>query len=155
MVNVQTPTAPAFAGCYTEKKTYGLNGPGYVHDAQCVTYHGPDKRYKGREICVNSMGGVIAIADVTDKKNPQTISIFSYPNVGYAHQGWFTEDQAYFFLDDEIDESPASLASLKQMTGQTQQPDPTDTTAQHTRTLVFDLTELSDPVVLTQYYAST
>jgi len=48
------------------------------------------------------------------------------------------------------------LAVLKQMTGQgSRQATPTDTTAQHTRTLVFDLTELSDPVVLTQYYATT
>lgn len=156
MIDVRTPTKPAFAGCYTEPKTYGLNGPGYVHDAQCVRYHGPDKNYQGREICVNSMGGVITIADVTDKQNPKTVGLTSYPNVGYAHQGWFTEDQRYFFLDDELDENPAGLSRFKQMTGQAaQQPDPTDTMPQHTRTMVFDMAEFSDPVVLTQYYATT
>ena len=24
---------------------------GYIHDAQCLAYHGPDKRYEGRDIC--------------------------------------------------------------------------------------------------------
>jgi choice-of-anchor B domain-containing protein len=157
MVDVRTPTKPTFAGCYTEVKTYGLNGPGYVHDTQCVRYHGPDKHYQGREICVNSMGGVITIADVTDKQHPTTIALTSYPNVGYAHQGWFTEDQRYFFLDDELDENPKNLIYAKQLTGQAaaQQPTPTDTARQHTRTMVFDMAELGDPVVLTQYFATT
>lgn len=26
-------------------------GDGYVHDAQCMVYHGPDERYEGRDIC--------------------------------------------------------------------------------------------------------
>ena len=37
MVNVNDPTNPQFAGCFGQD--------GYVHDAQCVIYNGPDDRY--------------------------------------------------------------------------------------------------------------
>lgn len=33
-------------------KTLGCAaGDGYVHDAQCLTYKGPDKRFQGKDIC--------------------------------------------------------------------------------------------------------
>jgi choice-of-anchor B domain-containing protein len=132
MIDVRTPTQPTFVGCYTEPKTGGL-WAGYIHDAQCVIYRGPDQQYKGREICVNYALGGIGIADVTDKQQPKTISIAKYPNVGYTHQGWFTEDQRYIFVNDEGDEGRG----------------------RNTRTIVFDLGDLDDPVVLTEYYATT
>ena len=37
VVNVNDPRNPQFAGCFGDD--------GYVHDAQCVNYHGPDARY--------------------------------------------------------------------------------------------------------------
>ena len=37
MVDVNDPVNPKFAGCFGED--------GYVHDAQCVIYNGPDTRY--------------------------------------------------------------------------------------------------------------
>ena len=76
----------------------------YSHDAQVVTYSGPDTDYAGREILIGSNVDEIAIVDITDKANPVEISTISYPNIGYTHQGWFTEDQRYFLLGDEIDE---------------------------------------------------
>ena len=42
MVNISNPLDPQYAGCFEQD--------GYVHDAQCVTYHGPDDRYFGREV---------------------------------------------------------------------------------------------------------
>jgi hypothetical protein len=43
VVNLQTPSLPTHAGCYSED--------GYTHDAQCVVYTGPDNEYqvKGKE----------------------------------------------------------------------------------------------------------
>jgi len=134
MVDVHNPTEPKFAGCYAEPRT-GNAGTGYVHDALCVVYHGPDKQYQGREICLNSAETAVSIADVTDKQNPKTISIASYPNVGYTHQGWFTEDQRYFFLDDETDDGAGG--------------------DNRTRTIVFDLNDLDDPLVLTEFRGTT
>ncbi len=86
MVDVTTPTKPTFAGCYAEEKT-GRSGTGYVHDALCINYNGPDAQYKGKEICFNSAETALSIADATDKKAPKTISIANYPSASYTHQG--------------------------------------------------------------------
>jgi len=96
-----------------------------------VTYKGPDKRYTGREICLGANETALDIADVTDKKNPKTIAKASYPNVGYSHQGWLSEDQRYFYMDDELDELQGFVNG--------------------TRTLVWDLAELDDPVLAKEY----
>jgi choice-of-anchor B domain-containing protein len=134
MVDVRDPQRPRFAGCYADPAT-GKARTGYTHDAQCVIYQGPDEQYKGREICFNSSETALGIADVTDKKQPKAISVASYPNVSYAHQGWLSEDHRFFYLDDEGDE----LAG----------------TAPKTRTLVFDLADLDDPVVAREFFGTT
>jgi choice-of-anchor B domain-containing protein len=134
MIDIRDPSAPKFAGCYADPST-GKARTGYTHDAQCVVYHGPDEQYKGREICFNSSETALGIADVTDKQNPKPISMATYPNVAYAHQGWLTDDHRYFYLDDEGDE----LAG----------------TAPMTRTLVFDLADLDDPVVAKEFFGTT
>jgi choice-of-anchor B domain-containing protein len=134
MVDIRDPLSPKFAGCYADP-ALGLQRTGSTHDAQCVTYHGPDARYHGREICFSSSETALGIADVTDKSKPRTLSIAAYPNVAYAHQGWLSDDQRHFFLDDEGDE----LAG----------------TAPKTRTVVFDLTDLEDPVVAKEFYGNT
>jgi len=141
MVDVRTPINPMFVGCYTNMEAgQGANiggfvagSPGSVHDTQCVRYRGPDRQYVGREICLNSAGDGVVIVDVTDKKQPKTVSIARYPNSAYTHQGWFTEDQRYFFLDDELDEG----------------------TVGHTRTIGLDLADLADPVVMTEFLNMT
>ncbi|HEV2851657.1 MAG TPA: choice-of-anchor B family protein [Thermoanaerobaculia bacterium] len=76
----------------------------YIHDTQCVIYRGPDKRFTGREICFASAVDALLIVDVTDKSAPQKISRTSYAGYGFVHQGWLTEDQKYFLMDDELDE---------------------------------------------------
>ncbi|HEX6062825.1 MAG TPA: choice-of-anchor B family protein, partial [Longimicrobiales bacterium] len=101
MVNVRDALRPVFVGCYNDR--LGSNNRGYTHDAQCLTYNGPDTRFRGREICVGSNETEINIADVTDKAKPVTLGRNSYPNVGYAHQGWFDEEQRYFYMNDETD----------------------------------------------------
>ena len=129
MVDVRDPLKPKFAGCYND--TSGTNPRGYTHDAQCVVYRGPDTRYSGRQICIGSNETEINIADVTDKAKPALIGRNSYPNVGYAHQGWFDEQQRYFYMNDETDELMGTVAG--------------------TRTIVWDLAKLDDPVVAYQY----
>jgi choice-of-anchor B domain-containing protein len=133
MIDVREPLKPKFVGCHAEPAVGQMNGGGYVHDAQCVVYHGPDKKYDGREICVDYAENGINVVDVTDKAKPKTISVATYPNVGYTHQGWFTGEQRYIFIDDEADESAVG----------------------HTRTIVFDLNKLEDPIVLTEFLNTT
>ena len=69
MVDIRDPTHPVFAGCFADSTT-GKARTGYVHDTQCVTYAGPDARFRGHEICLNASESAIGIVDVTDKAHP-------------------------------------------------------------------------------------
>jgi choice-of-anchor B domain-containing protein len=93
--DVANPTSP---GC--------ASADGYVHDAQCLPYKGPDTRYEGREICYGYNEDTLTIYDVTDKKKPEILSITSYEGAAYTHQGAVLdpENQQYLLLDDEYDE---------------------------------------------------
>jgi choice-of-anchor B domain-containing protein len=134
MINIQDPTNPTFAGCFQDMTT-GRQRTGYSHDAQCVVYRGPDEDYRGREICLGANETALSIADVTDKANPVAVSMASYPNVGYSHQGWLSEDHSYFFMGDELDETGGNVAT--------------------TRTLIWDLADLDDPVLAREFMAET
>ncbi len=117
MVNIQNPTNPTFAGCF--------GADGYTHDAQCLTYAGPDQDYQGREICFASNEDTVTVVDVTVKNNPRQLSRTGYKGSQYTHQGWLTEDQRYFVIDDELDEWRDAV---------------------NTRTLVMDFKDLDAPV---------
>lgn len=130
MIDIRNPDVPKFAGCFADPTT-GRAGTGYIHDAQCTVYHGPDSRYTGRQICFNAAETALSIADVTDKSKPVALSRQAYPNVGYAHQGWLTPDQKYFYMDDELDELQGLVDG--------------------TRTLIWDVSKLDDPVLAGQY----
>ncbi|MDX1393591.1 MAG: choice-of-anchor B family protein [Gemmatimonadota bacterium] len=135
MLDVRDPRSPVFAGCYNDAGIGGFAGAGYTHDAQCVLYDGPDERYTGREICFHASISALAISDVTDRENPVSLSNADYPGVVAAHQGWLSEDRRYFFMGDELDEDSGTVGN--------------------TRTLVWDVAELDDPVLVTEYYADT
>ncbi|GAL66391.1 choice-of-anchor B family protein [Jejuia pallidilutea] len=124
-VNIQNPKLPIIEGGFSEG--------GYSHDAQVVTYSGPDTDYLGREILIGSNENEVVIADVTDKNNPVKISTISYPNVRYAHQGWFTEDMRYFILGDELDEIRIG---------------------NNTRIITFDFSDLDNPLYHFDYLAN-
>ncbi|MBT8244323.1 MAG: choice-of-anchor B family protein [Winogradskyella sp.] len=127
-VDISNPLSPTFIGDYTSG--------GYSHDAQVITYNGPDSDYTGKEIYVGSNGNTdkIVILDVTDKNNVIAISDFSYPQTSYAHQGWFTDDQRYFILGDETDEQAFGF---------------------NTKTLVFDFEDLDNPIPSSTYFGPT
>ncbi|MDT8369823.1 MAG: choice-of-anchor B family protein, partial [Longimicrobiales bacterium] len=130
IVDVRDPLDPTFAGCYTDADGSGRRG--YTHDAQCLIYHGPDEDYAGREICLGSNATELNIADVTDKSNPVTVARATYPNVSYAHQGWFDDEQRFFYMNDEGDETAGVV--------------------DRTRTMVWDLTDLDDPILAHEYF---
>jgi hypothetical protein len=96
MIDIRNPRQPAFAGC--------VGQDGYTHETQCVTYHGPDTAYQGREVCFSANEDTLTIIDVTNKSAPAQLSRTTYTGVQYAHQGWLTEDHKHFLLDDELDE---------------------------------------------------
>lgn len=125
-INIQNPTSPIAAGGYANDS--------YSHDAQVVTYMGPDADYTGREILIGSNENEVVIVDVSDKANPQQISTIGYSNIGYTHQGWFTEDMTHFLLGDEVDE--ISFGG-------------------NTRTIVFDFSDLDNPFFHMNYFGPT
>ena len=128
MIDMRDPLKPTFAGCHADKRT-GRSGTGYSHDALCQVYRGPDTRYQGKEICLGSNETAISIADFSDKQNVKILGLATYPDVGYTHQGWWSEDMRYFYLNDELDETGGKGDAAKA-----------------TRTLIFDFAKLDDPV---------
>jgi choice-of-anchor B domain-containing protein len=101
------------------------NSRGYTHDAQCLVYAAPTSATAAARSASARNEKEINIADVTDKANPVTLGRNSYPNVAYAHQGWFDDEQRYFYMNDELDELAGHVEG--------------------TRTIVWDLTDLDDP----------
>ncbi len=81
-----------------------FSADGYTHDAQCVSYAGPDSDYRDREVCFAFNEDTLTIVDVTNKAAPRSISRTSYPGVGYTHQGWASDDHMFLLLGDEADE---------------------------------------------------
>ena len=125
-VDISDPLNPTSLG--------GYSLDGYTHDAQVITYNGPDTEYTGKEILVGSNANKVVILDVTDKSNIIKITEFDYPQIGYTHQGWFTDDQRYFLLGDETDEQNFGI---------------------NTRTLVFDFQDLDNPTQIDTYYGAS
>lgn len=130
IIDIRDPKSPTFAGCFADTNT-GRQGTGYTHDAQCVVYQGPDTEHQGKEICFGANETALSIADVTHKDSTVALSMASYPNVGYSHQGWLTEDHAFFYMNDELDELQGSVPS--------------------TRTLIWDVRDLDDPILVKEH----
>lgn len=122
-VDISDPANPLALGNY--------NSDGVTHDAQVITYNGPDTDYTGKEVLIGSNANKIVILDVTDKSNIKKISQISYSQIGYTHQGWFTEDQRFFILGDEYDEVNHGM---------------------NTRTLAFDFSDLDNPTLSSTYF---
>ena len=133
VLDLADPAHPVFAGCFPE--------PGWTHDAQCIVYRGPDADYQGREICFTAVPegtDRFTIVDFTDKTSPFIVSELAYLDppslVGYAHQGWLSEDLHYFLMGDERDERARGHG---------------------TRTYVFDVSDLDAPFLVGFHEAAT
>lgn len=126
VIDISDPLNPMLLG--------GFGAQGYTHDAQVITYDGPDQDHQGKDILIGANETQLVIADLTDPQNPSTISTFTYPNLGYTHQGWFTADRRYFILGDETDELQFGFNS---------------------RSLIFDLTDLDQPSLAFTHTGST
>ncbi|WP_370324013.1 choice-of-anchor B family protein [Euzebya sp.] len=119
MIDMSNPLLPLPAGCYA--------GSSYVHDAQCLTYEGPDADHAGRDLCIAFAEDHVSIVDVTDPASAGEISRIEYPATAYTHQGWLSEDGRYLLFNDELDEQQSAEVT-------------------HTRTMVWDVTDLDAPV---------
>lgn len=134
MINISIPLQPQYAGCYFDENAGRQTANGYIHDTQCVMYSGPDEEHQGKEICFSSSEKAFLISDVTDKDNVSTISIGNYSGQRYMHQGWLSDDQRTFFMNDELDE----LRSHHNI-----------------RTYVWDVQDLDNPEMIGHYQHNT
>lgn len=137
MIDIRDPKNPSYAGCYIEPRTLetpNTIAPGYVHDAQCIIYDGPDSDYTENEICFNSAEGNVLISDVSQKNDPKTISLKEHAEMQYSHQGWLTEDRAYFLMNDELDERNLM---------------------RNTKTYIWNVQDLDDPKFIGYYQHQT
>ena len=126
VVDVRTPASPRAAGCFSFD--------GYSHETQCVVYEGPDTLYRDREICFNSNEDTLTIVDVSDKLEQLQLSRTGYGGSAYTHQGWLTEDQRFFLVNDEGDEQAFR---------------------HQTRTWIWDVSDLDAPVIANYYDGPT
>ena len=130
MLDLTDPLAPLDSGCAIADGT-GRAGTGYIHDAQCVIYNGPDTEHQGKEICFSANELQMAITDVTDKAAPVTLSITTYPTAQYIHQGWLNSEQTHFITNDELDENRNVVTN--------------------TTTFFWNVMDLDDPIVETEF----
>lgn len=122
MIDVSNPRQPQDAGC--------VANDGYVHDAQCVIYKGPQLSYRNREICFNFNEDALTIVDISRRAQPRQLSRTTYNGATYTHQGWVTEDHKYLLLDDELDEQEKNGPAADQ----------------HTTTYIVDIQDLANPI---------
>jgi len=125
MIDITTPNNPLFAGCHDLFD---------VHDTQCVSYAGPDVDYAGAEICANSAEDRVEFVDVSNKASTVSIANIVYPQLGFVHQNWFTEDHRFLLVGDELDERNFGVP---------------------TRTHIFDVSDLDVPVYVSAYEGPT
>ena len=126
VINVRDPLNPQFDGCFGED--------GYVHDAQCVVYHGPDTHYVDHEICFCYNEDTLTIVDVEEKENMMLLSRVPYNDAYYTHQGWLLEDHTYLLLNDELDELYG--------------PTP------NTRSMIWNVERLTEPELTSSFYST-
>ncbi len=127
IVDVSDPLNPVTAGCFGDD--------GYVHDAQCVNYRGPDLEFQNNsEICFSFNANSVTIVDVTDKSDMKILSKIQYEAIGFTHQGWISSTHTHIVFGDEIDEFFGDLG---------------------TRTLVVNVEDLRNPKNVQAYIGTT
>lgn len=126
IVNIADPLNPVIAG------DYSLDG--YTHDAQVVTYAGPDLDWQGSEVAFCANEDAVTIVNVDDPSDTETISISGYQDSGYTHQCWLTEDHEYLLVNDELDEIQLGI---------------------NTTTFIWDVQDLDNPLFLGAFVNNT
>jgi choice-of-anchor B domain-containing protein len=125
MVDIQEPEPRRSQAA--SRPSPAAQSTGYTHDAQCVVYRGPTRSTRAARSASARTRRRSPSPTSPTRTNPVTVAVATYPNVAYSHQGWLSEDQRYFFMNDELDETGGLVSN--------------------TRTLVWDIADLDDPIL--------
>ena len=126
IMDISNPINPILIGDFAND--------GYTHDAQVVNYAGPDPDYQGKEIAIACNENTVTIVDVSDPTDAYSISISSYSNSQYTHQGWLTPDHKFLLVGDELDEYYDGI---------------------NTTTFIWDVQDLDNPSLIGTYVSTT
>jgi choice-of-anchor B domain-containing protein len=126
IMDLSDPSHPTLIGDFSND--------GYTHDAQVVSYSGPDSDYAGKEIAFACNENTVTIVDVSDPTDSYAISVTGYDNSQYTHQGWLTEDKRFFLVGDELDEYYDGV---------------------NTTTFIWDVQDLDNPFLLGTFVSTT
>lgn len=74
-------------------------------DLDCVNAAAAD----ACEIFIDFGEDAVDIWDITVPTDPRRLSQTSYPQLGYVHSGWWSEDRQFVFVQDELDERDRGL----------------------------------------------
>ena len=139
--SLSDPSAPQFVTGSSVSNSLGAGDPSYMHDAASLLVS--DARAAS---CVNAVAQCevlldfneekLEIWDITDIADPQHLNAGrpEYPQRGYVHSGWWTEDRQFAFVHDELDEQSFGL---------------------NTTVRVFSLADLSNPSLVGQWTGPT
>lgn len=124
--SVSSPNNPVLIG--------GASEWGSFHDAHAFRYAGPDGQHQGKDLIVAAGTHRMWILDASQPDDVLLISNVEYPDPAYAHQVWVSEGHDHAFMGDELDE--IQLGGV-------------------TRTFVFDLTDLDNPVFVETFFSTS
>ncbi|MBT8108892.1 MAG: choice-of-anchor B family protein [Gammaproteobacteria bacterium] len=114
---LDNPRAPAFTAMPATPAGQAAGNRLYMHDGASMLV--TDTRKDSQ--CVNAATSpwcdivfdfnesTLDIWDLTDPLDPVRLSQTPYGNASYTHSGWWSEDQQYVFLQDELDERDSGL----------------------------------------------
>jgi choice-of-anchor B domain-containing protein len=115
--DLSNPQSPAFIAAPVTPAGQSGNDRLYMHDAASMRV--TDQRKDTQ--CVNAGSSphcevlfdfnesTVDIWDVTLPSDPVRLSQTPYSNADYVHSGWWSEDQRYLFVQDELDERDSGL----------------------------------------------
>jgi choice-of-anchor B domain-containing protein len=117
--SLANPASPSFIAAPSTPPDQPGGNRLYMHDAASMVV--TDSRKDNQ--CVNASGSshcdvlfdfnesTVDIWDITNPASPSRLSQLPYTNARYTHSGWWSEDQQFLFIQDELDERDRGLST--------------------------------------------
>jgi choice-of-anchor B domain-containing protein len=98
--SLSNPKNPRVIGEYNDTYVHDSYGETFSDSrtSQCAPGHTPC------QILFAWTGGDFRVLDVTNPRSIGVLGTLVYPDLGYAHSGWISNDKQYLFNFDEVDE---------------------------------------------------